>query len=279
MNVTFENNAVSIIANNIGPTDTIIQVRTGDGGMFPTPGAGEYFPATLVSASGREIVYVTSRSNDTLTVQRGMENTEPTGFVAGDIIEVRLTARVMNNIIESVKATQVVLDGLGSAAFESVGTEPEELPRNKDIPQPFPSGTRMLFQQSAAPTGWTKVTDHDNKALRVVSGNAGSGGRMPFTDAFSDRQITLTNLPDVTIQGTTSSDGQHSHELNIRNQGSGSDHRGTTPTPGQDSSVSGTYPVSSSGAHSHSFSASLGGGGQPIDFSVQYLDVIVAEKA
>tara|TARA_B100000427_G_scaffold118999_1_gene99162 strand:+ start:7402 stop:9195 length:1794 start_codon:yes stop_codon:yes gene_type:complete len=52
--------------------------------------------------------------------------------------------------------------------------------------QPFPSGTKMIFQQSAAPTGWTKITSSvDNKALRLVSGNVGSGGNTGFTTAFA----------------------------------------------------------------------------------------------
>jgi len=32
----------------------------------------------------------------------------------------------------------------------------------------FPSGTRMLFQQTAAPTGWTKDTSHNDKALHCL---------------------------------------------------------------------------------------------------------------
>ena len=51
-----------------------------------------------------------------------------------------------------------------------------------------PSGSVMLFYQSSAPTGWTKVTDHDNKALRVVSGTGGgSGGSSLFTSVFTSR--------------------------------------------------------------------------------------------
>jgi hypothetical protein len=56
----------------------------------------------------------------------------------------------------------------------------------------LPSGTKMLFQQTAAPTGWTKDTTHDNKALRIVSGTAGSGGSVAFTTAFASRQVTGT---------------------------------------------------------------------------------------
>jgi Collagen triple helix repeat (20 copies) len=49
-----------------------------------------------------------------------------------------------------------------------------------------PTGTTMLFVQAAAPVGWTKVTTHDNKALRVVSGTTGGtgGGTLGFTTLF-----------------------------------------------------------------------------------------------
>ena len=54
----------------------------------------------------------------------------------------------------------------------------------------FPSGTRMLFQQTSAPTGWTKDTsDTNNRALRVVSGSAGSGGSVAFTTAFASQSV------------------------------------------------------------------------------------------
>ena len=55
----------------------------------------------------------------------------------------------------------------------------------------FPSGTKMLFQQTSAPTGWTKVTSGvDNKALRVVSGTVGSGGSNAFSNTLASKTIT-----------------------------------------------------------------------------------------
>ena len=49
----------------------------------------------------------------------------------------------------------------------------------------FTSGTRMLFQQSTAPTGWTKITSGVNdRALRLVSGNVSSGGDYSFSSRF-----------------------------------------------------------------------------------------------
>ena len=70
----------------------------------------------------------------------------------------------------------------------------------------FPSGTRMLFQQSSAPTGWTKDTSTNDSALRVVSGSVGSGGSVGFTTAMSQRTpsgtITSWNVSNESPGGT-----------------------------------------------------------------------------
>ena len=68
----------------------------------------------------------------------------------------------------------------------------------------FPSGTKMIFQQTSAPTGWTKVTSSvDNKALRVVSGTAGSGGSNAFTNTLASRGINA-NAGNTTQGGNVS---------------------------------------------------------------------------
>ena len=70
--------------------------------------------------------------------------------------------------------------------------------------QAFPSGTKMIFQQTSAPTGWTKVTSSvDNKALRVVSGTAGSGGSNAFTNTLASRGINA-NSGNATQGGNVS---------------------------------------------------------------------------
>lgn len=53
----------------------------------------------------------------------------------------------------------------------------------------FGSGTIMLFVQTAAPTGWTKSTTHNDKALRVVSGSVSTGGSVAFTSAFASQSV------------------------------------------------------------------------------------------
>ena len=71
----------------------------------------------------------------------------------------------------------------------------------------FPQGTRMIFQQSTAPTGWTKdTTDTNQHALRVVSGTVSSGGSVDFTTAFSNRTISANisgNSGSENVNGNT----------------------------------------------------------------------------
>ena len=67
----------------------------------------------------------------------------------------------------------------------------------------FPAGTAMLFVQTNAPTGWTKSTTHDNKALRVVSGAASSGGSVAFTTAFASQTPAGSVSTSVTVNNTT----------------------------------------------------------------------------
>lgn len=75
-----------------------------------------------------------------------------------------------------------------------------------DIPatySEFASGTALLFVQTAAPTGWTKSLTHNNKALRVVSGTASSGGTVAFTTAFAS-QTPSGSIGNTTAGGSVS---------------------------------------------------------------------------
>ena len=78
----------------------------------------------------------------------------------------------------------------------------------------FPSGTKMLFQQTAAPTGWTKDTAHNDKAIRVVSGTVGSGGTNAFSTLDATALGTITSSISGSVSGhtlTTSEIPSHTH--------------------------------------------------------------------
>ena len=137
----------------------------------------------------------------------------------------------------------------------------------------FPSGTVMLFVQSAAPTGWTKSTAHNDKALRVVSGSVSSGGSVAFSSAFASQAVSGS----VSVGATTLSTAQmpsHNHSINIY---------GNTmmyylgSTAGGDTSIfASTVTGSAGGGGSHAHSASFSG--TAINMAVQYVDVILATK-
>ena len=60
--------------------------------------------------------------------------------------------------------------------------------------EPFPQGTSMLFQQTSAPTGWTKSTTHNDKALRLTSGTVGTGGSVAFTTAMATPAVSVGSV-------------------------------------------------------------------------------------
>jgi hypothetical protein len=153
----------------------------------------------------------------------------------------------------------------------SDGTNIRESVTLPTVPVPFASGTAMLFVQTSAPTGWTKSTTHDNKALRIVSGAASSGGTTGFTSVFTSRTITTANMPThthtVTDPGHTHTAGAYPILLN----GTG----GTSLSYG--SSVS-TVTAAATNSSTTGITNQNAGSGTAMDFAVQYVDVIIATK-
>jgi hypothetical protein len=126
-------------------------------------------------------------------------------------------------------------------------------------------GTKMMFVQTAAPTGWTKDTTHDNKALRVVSGAASTGGTVAFTTAFASKSVAGT-VGNTTLVESQMPSHNHSqigvNNLNGLSAGSGAASGATANTGSK----------GGNGAHNHSFT------GTAIDMAVQYVDTIIATK-
>ena len=123
----------------------------------------------------------------------------------------------------------------------------------------------MLFVQTAAPTGWTKSTTHNDKALRVVSGSASSGGTVAFLTAFASKSVTGT-VGAYTL--ATADIPSHTHT----SASSGSNYQPTSSF-GNNFTVNGnTGATGGGGSHTHSFT------GTAINLAVQYVDVIIATK-
>ena len=92
-----------------------------------------------------------------------------------------------------------VLVGAGSGVLTSIapGTSGNVLSSNgttwtSAAAAAFDTGTRMIFAQNAAPTGWTKdTTNYNQHAMRIVTGTAGgTAGTVDFSTAFASQAVT-----------------------------------------------------------------------------------------
>lgn len=93
----FANNASSTLVSGITNVATSLTVAAGQGAKFPSPSGGDWFLLTLVgttsgSESSWEIVKVTARATDVLTIVRAQEGTAATAWGSGTKAELRITA-------------------------------------------------------------------------------------------------------------------------------------------------------------------------------------------
>jgi len=111
------NNAQTVLAAGISASATTLTVNTGTGSLFPTPVSGtSFFKLTIVdAATGQltEILHVTARSGDTMTVSRAQEGTTARAWSANDIVANMLTA-----------GTIALLAPLASPSFSGTPTAP-----------------------------------------------------------------------------------------------------------------------------------------------------------
>lgn len=143
-----------------------------------------------------------------------------------------------------------------------------------------PTGTQMLFYNSAAPIGWTKVTsaELEDSAIRIVNGSVGTsyGQTNGGTGTFSSVYSTTGWTHSVTSRTLTSSQiAHHVHEIPLNSGGNVSfaDDRSFDWT-NDSTAVSAwvnTDTQGGSGSHTHSVNTSA-------DFTIDYVTVIVCSK-
>ena len=157
----------------------------------------------------------------------------------------------------------------------------------------FPSGTRMLFQQTSAPTGWTKVTSGvNNRALRIVTGSVGSGGSNGFTNVLnssittgsgsvSSHTLTTAQIPAHFHYSFRSGNagqlrnGSNLSSNNYPGSGTGAGNMYETyniTARNEIPDVGRTQEIGSSQGHSHGFT------NPNFNLNVAYTDVIIAQK-
>ncbi|MDN0096584.1 hypothetical protein [Yersinia rohdei] len=105
------NNASTVLSAGISASATTLTVNTGTGTLFPSPVPGtSFFKLTLIDAATgtlTEIVHVTSRTADTMTIVRAQEGTVNRLWSANDIAANMMTAGTLSLLAQKDLSLQI----------------------------------------------------------------------------------------------------------------------------------------------------------------------------
>jgi hypothetical protein len=187
--------------------------------------------------------------------------------------------------LSTLTANNVILgNGTSTPNFVAPGTSGNYLVSNgttwvsQAVGDGFAAGTRMTFNQTNAPTGWTKDTGTDNAGFRLVSGSVSSGGSLNFTSVFSSSTTVTVSSVSGSAGATTLTTPQipsHSHDISPWFGAGPADQRPGTGGGNNNNGLT-TTSTGGGGSHTHPFSFSSGSG--TVDLAVKYVDLIIAQK-
>ena len=182
-------------------------------------------------------------------------------------------------IATKANSNNTALTGVPTAPTATVGTNSTQIATTAFAQgEGFVSGTVMVFHQAAAPTGWTKVTTHNDKELRVVSGNVGvSGGSTAFSSAFTHSHSDSFSVNSHTL--TVSQMPSHTHTLGYEDN-SWPDGSGDTAENAVWNSMRSPdeYRTTSSAGGNSPHTHGLSGSVNSQTIAPKYVDVIICSK-
>lgn len=232
MAIKFTNFAYSTLAAGISGVSTTITLAGGTGSRFPTLSGSDYFYATLEDASlNREIVKVTARSTDTLTVVRGQDNTSARAWVTGDSIALRFNAAAISDALALLIANNIAGGANGSIPYQTAadttallaaGTAGQLLQTNgagaPSWVSALASGTTATTQSAGDNSTNVATTAYSDAAVRaamgkrnvLINGAFWINQRLPSTNADDtyahDRWYALTQTGTVAVSTVTAAE-------------------------------------------------------------------------
>lgn len=267
-----------IIENNTTGSQSI-RVKTTAGTGITVPNG----KTAMVYANSTNVVsalsYVPALSIDTATIATAAIAAGTATFSAATITTATINGGTITGItdlavadggtgLSTLTANNVILgNGASAPTFVAPSTSGNVLTSNGTTwastanPPEFASGTRMSFQQTAAPTGWTKDTTAaiNDSILRFVTGSvAPSGGSVAFSTWNAQTATGGYTLQIADIPAHT-----HTHQLPTTNTAAGAG--GGSPV----STITAVTSSSTGGGGSHSHSLTQG---------IKFYDFIIAAK-
>jgi microcystin-dependent protein len=293
MPLKMANNATAHLAAPLAPSDVSVVLEPADIGNFPSLSAGQWHPMAIVDAGGHiEIVKVTARNSNLLTVDRAQEQTLARSFPAGSRAEIRLTAAAIaqiesdaiaaaaidttskvaqakTEIANDIEAERVDIDADLTAKVATLNAAIQQVQANLTAAQQANANSLAL----AAPVGtlkpWTRTTE---PAGWIFADGRTLTGATPYTalraayiaDGFLWGQDGSGNpkIPDTrgrTIAGLDNMGGGAAGRLTGATLGAALGSETHTLTTAQMPSHSHTGSTAAAGGHSHTASTGAAG--------------------
>lgn len=201
MALKIANNATALVGSSITAEATQVTLAAGAGAKFPTLSTGDWFPITVVKAtdaSQLEIMRVTARSGDVLTVVRAQEGTSAKEFAPGDVVEMRLTAGAISEGLPMVDGTTG-----GKRLRFSVSGLAEDVTRNIVVPnQDVDLTPGQTFPPVNHSHSWNQVTGKPAQATRWPSWSEVTSKPSTFPpSSHSHSWSSITGKPATTGSG------------------------------------------------------------------------------
>lgn len=162
----------------------------------------------------------------------------------------------------------------------------------KEVAREFPIGTRLGFQQTTPPAGWSKDTATsglNNSAIRLVTGSVSTGGSSNFTTAFASRSLSGSVNNHTLTESQIPSHRHYSQRDGVATGGIGAGDA-TAATVGN-SSIGGSSQFNYftgviAGDADAARSSATGGGSSHnhgltlnnLDMAVRYFDMVIGER-
>ena len=199
MAVVFSNNAATTLAAGVSSSATSLTVN--NGASFPdVSSASDHSYITLEDIdSNREVVKLTNRSGNTLTVVRAQDGTTARSFTIGDKVELRITAILLNEVAAQAdtdtNTEYTAGSGLNLSGTTFTNTAPDQTVSISGSGATTVSGTYPNFTVSSTDTNTDTNTTYTAGSGLSLTGTT-------FANTAPDQTVSLTGSGATTISGT-----------------------------------------------------------------------------
>ncbi len=245
------------VSGNAGSATKLATARTIDGVSFNgSANITHYGSCATEAATAAKVVACTGfalATGSRITVRFTVTNTSasPTLNVNGTgakALRYR-NAAIAAGYLAANRTYDFVYDGTYYQLVGDINTDSTAIPK----------GTRMLFYQASAPSGWTQLKDTEltDATIRLVTGGAGvTEGSRAFQDVFKDGLASTNAAAGGTVGNTTLTESQmpsHRHSITTCADNGTSNSYPMGPGDTQRTQTNWTANTGGSGAHAHSF--------------------------